>query len=415
MKKYSIITDTKIKILKHGVNFKPLNLFTNYSKINKYKTKKIGVKPTIINLEVYDLGNEKNILPSELIISYGKRRSILKLRYNQDSPIVLSLENDRLYFYENDKKIDVEVKFVLKNKVLNIPVPIKINGLDTYVGDYIDIVGLDRISILFFEGCYNWNCGKACKFCDLHPKTVNDYVIKPTTNNLKKYDNDVNRWWEATRENYLNGIKYSMEIIERELKLEHNHLFFMAGNLISSKDVWNIALDVIENMSSYIDFSNYDTYLNIAPHDCNESLIKMNNLGIKQVQYNLEIANKELFEDICPGKIKYNDFVEKLKEATKVFGAGNVRSNFVFGLQDKDEMISEIDRLGSFGIVADYSVFQPKKNTPFQNRETPNFDEVIDFTEKLSDIYDKYNFKAIFCSLSSRSSIINEIYDDRRN
>lgn len=60
------------------------------------------------------------------------------------------------------------------------------------------------------------------------------------------------------------------------------------------------------------------------------------------------------------------------------------------------------------GIVFDYSVFQPKKCTPYVNKVSLDFDDVIQFTLELVKIY-RYNFKPIFCSLSSRSSIVNEL------
>lgn len=67
MEKHSLITNTKIELLRNGVNFNPLNMFSNYEDINKYKTKKIKVKPTIVGSEVYDLEKNSNILPSEVI------------------------------------------------------------------------------------------------------------------------------------------------------------------------------------------------------------------------------------------------------------------------------------------------------------------------------------------------------------
>ena len=39
--------------------------------------------------------------------------------------------------------------------------------------------------------------------------------------------------------------------------------------------------------------------------------------------------------------------------------------------------------------------------------------DVINFTEKLVNIYIKYHQHPIFCSLSSRSSIVNEVYYDK--
>jgi len=413
MQKYSIITETKIDLLREGVFFNPIDLFTTYPKVKHFKTKRIKVKPTIVKNAVYDLACEKNILPSEILLTYGDRQSICKLRYNEKSSIEIRLEEDSFQLYKNNRKIDITVSLVPRYEILEKKIDECINGINSTVGDYIDVVGIDRLSILFFEGCYNWNCGKACKFCDLHPKQKTEQIIKPTVNNLRKYHNNVDVWWNNSKKSYLKGIKYSITQLLDHQSFPHKHLFFMAGNLPTAKDVWNVAEDTLQSMSSYLDLNEFDSYLNIAPHDTLERLKRIKKLGIRQVQYNLEIANKELFEDICPGKMKYDLFVDKLIEAVSVFGFGNVRSNFVFGLQDKDQMLVEIKRLADKGIVADYSIFQPKNNTPLQHKSSPDFEDVLDFSNQLVDIYLKYHFKPIFCSLSSRSSIINELYEDR--
>lgn len=413
MQKYSIITETKIDLLREGVFFNPIDLFTTYPKVKHFKTKRIKVKPTIVKNAVYDLACEKNILPSEILLTYGDRQSICKLRYNEKSSIEIRLEEDSFQLYKNNRKIDITVSLVPRYEILEKKIDECINGINSTVGDYIDVVGIDRLSILFFEGCYNWNCGKACKFCDLHPKQKTEQIIKPTVNNLRKYHNNVDVWWNNSKKSYLKGIKYSITQLLDHQSFPHKHLFFMAGNLPTAKDVWNVAEDTLQSMSSYLDLNEFDSYLNIAPHDTLERLKRIKKLGIRQVQYNLEIANKELFEDICPGKMKYDLFVDKLIEAVSVFGFGNVRSNFVFGLQDKDQLLVEIKRLADKGIVADYSIFQPKNNTPLQHKSSPDFEDVLDFSNQLVDIYLKYHFKPIFCSLSSRSSIINELYEDR--
>ena len=78
-------------------------------------------------------------------------------------------------------------------------------------------------------------------------------------------------------------------------------------------------------------------------------------------------------------------------------------------------MLTKLREFASLGIVADYSVFQPKKGTPYQDKKAPTSEDIIDFTNKLADIYIENNFKPIFCSLSSRSSLVNEIYRDKKN
>ena len=187
MQKNSIITETKIDLLREGVRFKPIDLFTTYPNIKCFKTKRIKVKPTIVKDAVYDLAHEKNILPSEILLTSGNRQSICKLRYNKQSSIEIRLEEDLFQLYKNNQKINITVSLVPHYEILEQKIDERINGINSTIGDYVDVVGIDRISILFFEGCYNWNCGKACKFCDLHPKKKTDQVIKPTVNNLRKY------------------------------------------------------------------------------------------------------------------------------------------------------------------------------------------------------------------------------------
>ncbi len=405
------ISDFKINILRNGVRFYPIDLFTKLSGIESYKTKKIKTKPTIIGDKVYDMANEVNLIPSELLISNDTFNSIVKLRYNENSCYEIKFDGEQLLICTNNKPIQIKIEMVKKYDFLEKEIDIEKNGRKLKVKDFVDIVGIDRISILFFEGCYNWNCNKACKFCDLHPKSIDDEVIKPSINNINQFDS-VHEWWKSTRDFYLKGIHLSMLEIEKH-KFPHKHLFFMAGNLPTSVDVWKISLDLIEYLSKFIDISSYDSYLNIAPHDSLTNLKKVKKLGIKQVQYNLEIANEQIFEATCPGKLRYNEFLSKMIEAVSIMGYGNVRSNFVFGLQDTNELIEELKKFAVIGITSDYSVFQPKKHTPFHNKKAPNFDDILYFSNELVDIYIKYGLKPIFCSLSSRSSIVNELYNEK--
>lgn len=407
------IIEIKSDILQYGVNFEPYDLFTKYEQIEKYKTKKIIKNPKIMDDEVYDISKDENVIPSEILLHCDGRTSIVKLRYNPSSIICIKMKEDRLIIIKNGIEIkEISAEMIKKYNVLELETQFRDGHHIAKIKEFIDIVGVDRITVLFFDGCYNWNCGKPCKFCDLHPKEKQDYSFRPNVNDVKKYK-DVKEWWDKNKVKFFDGIRYGIKQILENIKFEHKHLLLMAGNLINSENVWNIAEETISDMVNYIDFNDFDIYLNIAPHDSLERLKKIKKLGIKQVQYNLEIANKELFEYACPGKTKYNEFVEKLKEAVEIMGPGNVRSNFVLGLQNIDELLKEIEELAKAGIVADYSIFQPKKGTEYYNKKAPSFEEVRYFTERLVEIYIKYGFKPIYCSKSSRSSIVNELYEEK--
>lgn len=413
-KDYSLVLKIKMLILKHGVKYEDLEMFNKIPNVEQFKMKKRVKIPKSTNFQVYDVSTDETLIPSEVLLSSENNESVVKLRYSSLSPLEIKKTSDEKFVVFLDGiQQDIEIKLVRQNKVLEEKIPSEISGCENAtIGDFIDIVGMDRVSILFFEGCFNWVAGKPCKFCDLHPKE-NDDGFKPTLNTLRSFDFDVRKWWNKTRRNYLRSLRYSLEKIINDSKLEHLHIFFMAGNLPTNIDVWDIAEETVDYLSRTVDLSVHDNYLNIAPHDSIERLEKLKGKGIKQVQYNLEVIGEEFFSDTCPGKMGYNEFLNKLYEAVEVYGRGNVRSNFVLGLNELSDTIDFAEIFAEKGVVFDYSVFQPKKCTPYANKKGPNFDEVLDFTDKLTDIYVKYNFKPIFCSLSSRSSLVNEFYTEK--
>ena len=404
----SELTTLKVKILEEGVKFTPLDVFTKHKNHDNFRSKTIFKKPVSNGKQVFDMSTNNELIPSEIVLQNGDNESIVKCHYNANSSIEIKLNPlNTIDIYKDGTLCKTNARFVYDIEALKI----KIDDTHT-VGDYIDVVGLDRIALLLFEGCHNWICGKQCKFCDLHPKRVDEKVIKPTLNNLYMYDS-IDSWWNEQKEEFISNTAKALRILLENHTFKHNHLFIMAGNLDSSEKVWDYLLEFTEGLQKQVDLNIFDSIVNVCPHHTVEHLKKLKALGIKQVQYNLEIANKEIFEFSCPGKIAYEDFVSKMYEAVNIMGKNNVRSNFVLGLQDIDELLKEADTFASAGIITDYSVFQPKKHTPYENNPAPSMEQVIYFTNKLADIYLKYGQIPIFCSLSSRSSIMNEVYYDK--
>ena len=402
------LLNLKINLLRYGVNFKPITLFNTIDS-NKYKMKFLNKNPTKVNGKVFDLSNQKDLIPSEVLLTYKNNRSITKLRYNDKSPITISLlDNNQLRLIVDKNEVDAKCELVKIEEYLNKSIPEELTSKSAKIKDYVSIVGLNRVTILLFDGCYNWLVGENCKFCDLHPVRKSDNVIRPTINDLCCYAS-VDEWWDKQKDEYLKCLEYSLKRVLESME-EIPQLFFMAGNLKNSEQTWRIALDVIEYLSKSIDLKNYITYLNVAPHYDLKYLKRIKEMGIRYVQYNLELSTKKLFTEYCPGKLDYDLFYNKLIEATKIMGKGFVRSNFVLGLEDTDALIKFADEIGNKGVVVDYSIFQPKKGTLLFDHPVIDFDKILDFSNKLCKVYKKYNFKPIFTSISSRSSIMNELY-----
>lgn len=402
------LTECKIDLLKYGVTFSPISLFNDIDK-KVYKLKLLNKMPKTVGNQVFDESNQNDMIPAEILLEQNGHQSLTKLRYSVDSPLKISFDGENLKLSNNGKPVDINCSLVKYNPVLQEKIPSDVSKRGFTVGDYVSVVGLNRVTVLFYDGCYNWLTCKNCKFCDLHPVRKTDAVARPTVNDLYKYDS-IKDWWDDQRLEYINCVKYSLKKVLDSFDNNDLQIFFMAGNLENNVQTWQIALDVVGEISKDIDLSKYVNYVNIAPHDTLENLEKIKNMGINNVQYNLEVSTKKLFEDYCPGKMNYDMFLSKMVEATSVMGMGHVRSNFVLGLEDTNALLKFADEYGKMGIVVDYSVFQPKKGTPLCNHPTLDFDKVIEFSKRLCEIYKKYNQKPIFSPVSSRSSIMNELY-----
>jgi len=408
----------KAIILDFGVNLEDKLVFNRYPNIYLFKTKYAIKKPTVENFIFFDSSKENTLIPSEIIIEKKGKSSLLKLNYRENSPLVITtLGKDIVLIEKNSRKIiDLKIKLVKKRKYSLKRLPSYINKEKPLLEEFISFLGIDRIGILATEGCWHWNTGKACLFCDSNPKRQDEKTFTPSLNTLKEFKFNLSSWWNYYKKQYLSSIKYCFNYINKKEKISpHKHLLIMSGNTPDISKAWDICFEIINVLNDINPISNYDNYLCLGVPRKNqiEYLLKAKNLGVKSVQFNLEIYGEGNFIKVCPGKAQfsgYKNIVNSLKLATEIFGKGNARTNFVLGAQPIDELLEGIQELAEKGIVSDYSVFIPKKGTPWERKPSPSMDEVVYFSKKLAYIYKKYNFKPIYCSLSSRTSIINEIF-----
>ncbi|MEI7792170.1 MAG: radical SAM protein [Candidatus Berkelbacteria bacterium] len=410
----------KALILDFGVDV-PDDLLKGYPSIENYRVKYKVKKPSVENHKFIDKSTNTSVIPAEVIVSANGKKTLVKIGHRDTSPISLILEDGIFHLIEKDsnKKIDLKIELVAKRLYTAERLPKEINPKTPLLDDFVQVVGLDRIAIMAYEGCWHQICKKACRFCDANPKREKTESGLPSLNSLVDFEFNESAWWNSHRADFLAGIEYSMKrILEIENITPHQHFQLMAGNIINTEMVWKICEEIAEVVNKVKPISEFDSYLNLAaPRNDAEKYLKMakNKMGFNQIEFNLEVIGEERFAEVCPGKAAiagYANTVEMLKKAVDIFGWGKARSNFVLGAQPVEELLEGIRDLAGYGIVADYSIFVPKRGTPWEKRKSPDMDTVVYFTKELAKIYKKHNFKGIYCGLSSRSNILHEMLDE---
>ena len=370
------------------------------------KRKLASVVPMVHMQKVFDIVENDSFIPSEIIIANKETSTVVKVRHNEKSPISLIIEPEsRLLLSYANQALEFDINMVNPPAVLSE----HICGQNIMIRDLLSVVGCDRLRVLPFDGCWNWNTSSPCKFCNLHPQ--GNHGVRPNLNSLPEHS-DYSKWWEAHSKQYLsnlsNAFKRVLEVKDSALQ-PHCHLVIMAGGFPDLEYLWRILIQTVEALRTVSSFENLDSHLNAPPHFNINQLQCIKDMGIEKIQYNIEVYGKDTYEAVCPGKIPYETLMEKLIEAVEVFGKGNVRSNFVLGLQPLDTLEEGFHALAELGVVSDYSVFQPKRGTAFEQREGYSLYEIKKVTDLLIEVYKKHDFTPIYCSMSSRSSIINEV------
>jgi len=380
----------------------------------KYRIKRHQVK----NGKLIDASNDPSVIPSELILEFDGKKTLSRVAYRHKSPLKLMSKEDELFLLDtiSGQPLDVNVQSVERKGYSDMKIPEgRLAAKGTRLEDYVQLIGMDRIGILAYSGCIHWLDGQMCKFCDENPKRPGEFKGMASLNNLVDFDWNVREWWKFVRPKYTDGIAYAFETLLNNEKIEpHTHLQLMAGNLRDADYEWEICMNIGDVLNSIRPISIFDSYLNLIPPNRSSYLKQAKEIGFKNISFNLEVIGTERFNEVCPGKAKtfgYEGMVDSLKESVKIFGKGHVRSNFVLGAQPVEELLSGIKDLASYGIVADYSVFIPKKHTPWAKKPSPSLDTIVYFTKELVEIYEKNGFEGIYCGLSSRSNIIHEVID----
>ena len=405
----SQVVNTKLLLLTMGldVNFENLRRFHPDLK-SQYKVNKVKVSDRHF---IAPGTEQRDYIPDEIIITKNDQRSVIKVYYSEGSPLMLSFNGKEFVIIDRKSglTLPVNIDFVPLRKYAKN----KIDGMP--LDEFVSTVGMDRVTIVPFDGCEHWLYGDQCKFCGAKPGRMKLSDFKPNVSEIKEnFDNSHKKWWESHRDEVLGRIDKSLEtfLYQEEVK-PHFHFMIISGNLLDMDLSWEIGLDIAKVVNNHVSLSTIDSHINLMPPRTITYVDNAKNLGFRSLDFNLETFGREMFEDVCPGKYKYCGYEQMLdafRYGVRTFGKGNVRTNFVLGSEPIEKTISGATYLAEIGVIPDYSVFFPRPGSVWHAKSPLSPDEILGFTKKLVNLYRDFDFRPFCCELSSRSSIANECY-----
>lgn len=324
------------------------------------------------------------------------------------APVIIDLKDKEELFAV------IQGKFVENVKISFVKEPSyyskKLKNGDS-VKKYVSACGYDELNILPWKGCA---LSQLCKFCG-----VNTVACQSETDifNAHSISGDISLW-SKNKDSYLVNLVESIKIaMTDECYNEHMHLIMISGNL--KNELLNEQAEIYAQIADEIkevvlEHTSEGIIAVISPPEDEKYLYRLKEAGIEKIVFNLEVGNEPWFSKYCPGKseLGYDYFWKNLLKSVKIFGVGNVWTNFVFGLEPWDKLLEVCEKLAINGIVAGANILHLDEGNRL-DCGVPSFEDSINFFSGLGRIYKKYNFKPYYCSKALRTSLSNEAYENR--
>lgn len=352
----------------------------------------------------------KEFLVDELILSDDRISTIVKTYISEDAPFLLvsDAKTLRLKDRRDGSCLPVTVSFVTLDEFSRPDATFAEKHL------FLNRIGIDRIGLLPFEGCELWLQKQQCHFCGSVPKRRGVSGLPNILEARQKFGGDYRAWWGSHRERVHENVKMGFHILRRCPPKPHIHFMYMSENVQDYDFAYEIAHGISEAINDVWPLQEMDSFFNAMPPARLDLLEMVKKVGFRSYVVNLEFIRREDFMQFCPGKHGayadgYNHMMAALEAAVGLFGVGNVRSNFVVTSEQIPHLKAGIDDLARTGVVADMTVFFPRKASLWRDKQPPTADEILEFSRFLASNYRQYGFKPYCCSLSSRSSVLNEL------
>jgi biotin synthase-related radical SAM superfamily protein len=353
--------ELKVDIGIEGVSIEPedLNVLLNVHEGTDTKLDKLSEKNT------YRHPDSK--LPGSFYLPNG-----ILAGFHQDlqSKYGLVPEDGKAVLYKFGRKKERLAEVVFRKR------PAVLDQLTSDGIPYRRIAGVNpngSLQVHYSNECSLKDNGGDCIFCGINPRADShrEVIVKKNSRHIAEvYDGAIN----AGEVNRLN----------------------LSGGFVPERRELEYYLDVAEEIKSRLGVKDFIGTVAIgAPLDFSV-IDKYKEAGWRDIRLNIEVWDKNIRKVICPGKEKicggWDNWVNALEYAVKVFGKGHVGSNIVGGLEPKQSVLEGVEYLASKGVICFASVFHPCAGTPLEGFRTPEVAWHLDLASKITGILRKYGF-----------------------
>lgn len=363
----------KVSLLSKGIDFDE-ELFKSY-KANYYE-----------NQFVYDKTSEKISEANRILQVIRLGDDIISaILLRKGSPWNLKIEKEKLNLYFKDafvREISLPEKPAYFGKTLNDGAPSE---------RVIAVAGEATPGFFLYPDCFYFSSGKPCSFCSL--KRTRNTVGKK---NVKDFS--VERIAEATK------------LFQTTKWKDIPIISITTGTLASDEDVDYIA-KMIRAVYGALDPKIRIHLLPSPPLDF-RLMKKYKDAGVTSIAFNIEVFDKSLFKQICPGKndfYGYDKFLKALEYAVDIFGEYNVFCGFVWGLEQIESTLTGYEYMLKRGISVSSNIFHADEGSVFSKRPQPAEDFIETLCEEQSKLYEKYPKAKTIFDVSMRSTLDFEI------
>ncbi|MEZ0228224.1 MAG: radical SAM protein [Planctomycetota bacterium] len=117
----------------------------------------------------------------------------------------------------------------------------------------------------------------------------------------------------------------------------------------------------------------------MAPPDTDEWLDRLRESGLDSILLNIELWDPEVRRRIMPGKaaITRERYLAALAHSVEVFGASQVSSQIIIGLERIEDTLEAVRAVAGVGAIPLPVVFRPLPGTPLAADPTPPLEDVV--------------------------------------